>query len=95
MIVLTIYDRLRPYLSKWIGGLVSAGLVIIVDKTGIVALSDQAVSTAITSSIMWVLGSTVHTLTSKKTNPSNTASAHLAKLGATEVKEIKNLNGVS
>ncbi len=80
----TLFDRLRPFISKVIAAPIAIALVALADKTGVTELGGAETQAAVVGGLVWLLGEVIHTFISKKTNPANTASARLAARGAAE-----------
>lgn len=85
---ITFFDRLRPFLSKMIAAIVVPLLAWLASKTGRMEFLDPELQHIIQGAALWLVLTVAHTLFAKKTNPGNTASAHLAKTHAVEKDEI-------
>lgn len=86
---ISLFDRLRPFLSKIIAPLIVSALAWAANKTGVVALTDTQFQETMIAVVMWAITSITHTAISKKTNPGNTASAHLAAISKVESERLK------
>ncbi len=91
---ITLLDRLRPFLSKIIAAAVVPMLAWIAARTGYADFADERFAEIISGSVLWLVLTLTHTAASKKTNPGNTASAHLAKEQAATTVELKAANNV-
>lgn len=77
---LTLFDRLKPYLSKLIAAAIVPLLAWLAQITNIPWFANpENAETVREVIVIWLAATLVHTATSKRTNPSNSASAHLAK----------------
>lgn len=76
---ITLLDRLRPYLSKLIAAAVVPLLAWLAAKTGYADFADERFAEIVSGAILWLALTLTHTAAAKRTNPGNTASAHLAK----------------
>lgn len=86
---ITLFDRLRPYLSKLIAAAVVPALAWVAAKTGYADFADERFAEIVSGAVLWLALTLTHTAAAKRTNPGNTASAHLAKAHATEVAVLK------
>lgn len=88
---ISIFDRLRPYLSKVLASILVPALAWAAAKTGFVGFLDPAVAEGIANfAASWLVLTLTHTGLAKWFNPGNTASAHLAKVQAVKTAELKN-----
>lgn len=85
---ITLIDRLRPFLSKMIAAAVVPALAWVAAKTGYADFADERFAEIIAGAVLWLVLTLTHTAVSKKTNPGNTASAHLAKAQTITKAEI-------
>ncbi len=86
---ISIIDRLRPFLSKIIASVVVSGLAWLATRTGYADFTDARFAEVVTGAVLWLLLTLTHTVIAKKTNPGNTASAHLAKEQKMESDRMK------
>ena len=85
----TIFDRVRPFVSKVLAAPIAIALIWAANKTGLVGLTDPEVQIAIVSGITWLISTVIHTFISKWSNPANTATTELAAEGKRASVEMK------
>ena len=85
---LSLFDKLRPFISKIIAVPVGGGLAYLATRTGIEDWNDPNLAVTVATTLTWFILEVVHTVVGKKTNPLNANSAPLAAAGKEEAKLV-------